>query len=153
TLLEALDEAIAPATVVLKNGSPSRALEGIEPYERVAKGTVTGPVELEENGARFLADLAEGQKTGWFFDQRENRAAVAALARGKRVADFYSYAGGFAVQAMKAGAASAVAVDRSESALDLAQRAAALNGVAIETARAEVFAEMDRLATANATFG
>ncbi len=102
---------------------------------------------------RFLADLAEGQKTGWFFDQRENRAAVAALSAGRSLVDFYSYAGGFAVQAMKDGAATAVAVDRSEGALELAQRSAALNDVAIETVKAEAFAEMERMAAAGARFG
>jgi 23S rRNA (cytosine1962-C5)-methyltransferase len=152
-ILEALDAVLAPTTVLLKNSSSARTLEGIELYDRIAKGALEGPVELEENGARFLADLAEGQKTGWFFDQRDNRAQVAALARGRTVADFYSYGGGFAVQAAKAGAAKVVAVDRSEPALDLAQRSAGLNGVVIETARAEAFAEMERLALAGAQFG
>ena len=152
-ITEALDSVIAPKTIVLKNESSSRTLEGIELYERVTKGTLDGPVELEENGSRFLADLAEGQKTGWFFDQRDNRAQVAALAKGRTVLDFYAYAGGFAVQAAKAGATRVIAVDRSEAALDLAQRAAGLNGVIIETARAEAFAEMERLAAAGARFG
>jgi 23S rRNA (cytosine1962-C5)-methyltransferase len=152
-VIEALETVLAPTTIVLKNSSPARTLEGIELYDRVVKGTLAGPVELEENGARFLADLAEGQKTGWFFDQRDNRAQVAALAAGRSVIDFYSYAGGFAVQAMKAGAASAMAVDRSEAALELAQRSAALNGVTIDTTKAEAFGEMERLAAAGTRFG
>ncbi len=152
-IIEALDAVLAPKTIVLKNESPARTLEGLELYERVAKGALDGPVELEENGARFLADLAEGQKTGWFFDQRENRAQVAALSAGRSVLDFYAYAGGFAVQAAKLGATRVIAVDRSEAALDLAQRSAALNGVTIETARAEAFAEMERLAAAGSKFG
>lgn len=152
-VLAALDEVVAPAAVVLKNTSGARILEGLELYDRVAKGRIAEPVELEENGARFLADLAEGQKTGWFYDQRDNRASVAALARGRRVIDFYSYAGGFAIQAAKAGATSVMAVDRSQPALDLAARSAALNGVAIETARADVFAEMERLNAAGQRFG
>jgi 23S rRNA (cytosine1962-C5)-methyltransferase len=153
SLIEALDQVLAPATIILKNDTSGRALEGIEVYDRIVKGALGGPVELEENGARFLADLAEGQKTGWFFDQRDNRAQVAALSAGRSVIDFYSYAGGFAVQAMRAGAAKAVAVDRSEGALDLAQRSAALNGVVIETVKAEAFAEMERLGAAGARFG
>jgi 23S rRNA (cytosine1962-C5)-methyltransferase len=152
-IIEALETVLAPKTIVLKNANAARGLEGLDLYDRVAKGSLDGPVELEENGARFLADLAEGQKTGWFFDQRENRAQVAALARGRAVLDFYCYGGGFAVQAMKAGARRAIAVDRSEAALDLAQRAAGLNGVVIETARAEAFAEMERLGAAGARFG
>ncbi|HEY1723268.1 MAG TPA: class I SAM-dependent rRNA methyltransferase [Magnetospirillaceae bacterium] len=152
-IVEALESVIAPKTILLKNESASRTLEGLELYERVVKGSLDGAVELEENGARFLADLAEGQKTGWFFDQRDNRAQVAALSKGRTVLDFYAYAGGFAVQAALAGAKRVIAVDRSETALDLAQRSAGLNGVIIETARAEAFAEMERLAAANARFG
>ena len=152
-LIEALDQVLSPATIILKNDTSGRTLEGIESYDRVVKGAIDGPVELEENGARFLADLAEGQKTGWFFDQRDNRAQVAALSAGRSMVDFYSYAGGFAVQAMKAGAAKAVAVDRSESALELAQRSASFNGVTIETVKAEAFAEMEKLGAAGARFG
>jgi 23S rRNA (cytosine1962-C5)-methyltransferase len=152
-VIEALEHVLAPRVIVLKNASAARGLEGLELYDRVAKGTLEGPVELEENGARFLADLAEGQKTGWFFDQRENRAQVAALAKGRSVIDFYSYAGGFAVLAAKAGAARVIAVDRSEGALDLARRSAERNGVAVELARAEAFAEMERLGAAGTRFG
>jgi 23S rRNA (cytosine1962-C5)-methyltransferase len=151
--IEALDALLAPAAILIKNGGPSRALEGLDTYEQVAKGTLDGPVEIEENGARFLADLALGQKTGWFFDQRENRAAVAHLAAGRSVLDLYSYGGGFAIGALRAGATSAMAVDSSQPALDLAARSAALNGVALECARAEVFAETARLALAGARFG
>ncbi len=93
-VIEALDAVLAPRAIVLKNSSSSRTLEGLELYERVAKGSLDAPVELEENGARFLADLAEGQKTGWFFDQRDNRAQVAAVSAGRTVLDFYAYAGG-----------------------------------------------------------
>ncbi len=152
-ILGAIDQVLAPVAVVLKNDSPVRKLEGLELYDRVAKGDLAGPVELEENGARFLADLATGQKTGWFYDQRDNRAAVAALAAGRSVVDFYAYAGGFAVQAARAGARRVVAVDRSEASLALAARSAGLNGVEIETARADAFAEMERLAAASQRFG
>ena len=89
-ILAALDEVLAPRVVVLQNDSAVRKLEGLELYHRIEKGELSGPVELEENGARFLADLVDGQKTGWFFDQRDNRAAVAALAKGRSVVDFYT---------------------------------------------------------------
>ncbi len=152
-ILEAIDQVLAPKAVVLKNDSPVRKLEGLELYDRLAKGDLSGPVELEENGARFLADLADGQKTGWFYDQRDNRAAVAALAKGRSMIDFYTYAGGFAVQAALAGASRVVAVDRSEGSLALASRSAELNAVKIEAVRADSFAEMERLATAGEKFG
>lgn len=152
-LAAAFDRVLAPKAVVLINDSPVRKLEGLELEHRVLSGELTGPVELIENGCRFVADLADGQKTGWFFDQRDNRAFVARLAKGRRVLDLYTYAGGFALQAAMAGAAETIAVDRSEQSLVLARQAAELNGLTIETVRAEAFAEMERLATAKETFG
>jgi 23S rRNA (cytosine1962-C5)-methyltransferase len=152
-VLAALDRAVAPAVVHVRNDSPVRRLEGLELYDRLAKGELTGPVVVEENGCRFFADLVTGQKTGWFYDQRDNRAAVAALAGGRSMIDFFCYAGGFAIQAARAGADPVVAVDRSEASLALAVRSAELNGVAIDAVRAEAFAEMERLAAAGRRFG
>jgi 23S rRNA (cytosine1962-C5)-methyltransferase len=154
-LLEALDEVLAPKAVVLRNDSPSRGLEGLTTGVRVASGSLEGPVRLEENGAAFFADPGAGQKTGWFYDQRDNRAAIAALARGADVIDFYSYNGGFAVQCAKAGARSVVAVDRSEAALANGRAAAEANGVGAvcEFRRADAFEELERLAATGAKFG
>jgi 23S rRNA (cytosine1962-C5)-methyltransferase len=154
-LLEALDEVLAPKAVVLRNDSPSRGLEGLATGVRMASGSLEGPVRLEENGAAFFADPGAGQKTGWFYDQRDNRAAIAALARGADVIDFYSYNGGFAVQCARAGARSVVAVDRSEAALANGRAAAEANGVGAvcEFRRADAFEELERLAAAGAKFG
>jgi 23S rRNA (cytosine1962-C5)-methyltransferase len=152
-LLDALAQVLAPRAVVLRNDSPVRGLEGLAQEHRVALGELDGPVELVENGSRFLADLTGGQKTGWFYDQRDNRAFMASLAKGRRVLDVYTYAGGFAVQAAMAGASEVTAVDRSEHSLELAAGAARLNGVELRTARAEAFAEMARLDQANERFG
>lgn len=152
-VVDALAEVLGVRAVALKNDSPVRRLEGLETHDRVALGTIDGPVELVENGARFVADLAGGQKTGWFHDQRDNRAFMARLARGRRMLDVYTYAGGFAVQAALAGAAEVVAVDRSEHSLALADQAARLNGVTVATVRAEAFAEMARLDAAGERFG
>jgi 23S rRNA (cytosine1962-C5)-methyltransferase len=154
-LLAALDEVLSPRRVVLRNDSPSRALEGLALVVEEARGGAgDGPVELRENGARFLADLGEGQKTGWFFDQRENRARVAALADGARVLDAYCYAGGFGVLAACRGASEVVLLDRSERALALAMSAAGLNGVEARcrALRGEAFAELERLAAAGERF-
>jgi 23S rRNA (cytosine1962-C5)-methyltransferase len=122
---------------------------------RVAKGEMNGPIEVRENGARFLADLSAGQKTGWFFDQRDNRAFMAGLAKGRRVLDVYSYTGGFGIQAAVAGAAQVLACDRSEQALALAEKAAGLNGAAgsMKFVRAEAFAEMEKLVGQGERFG
>ncbi|HSV29026.1 MAG TPA: class I SAM-dependent rRNA methyltransferase [Candidatus Omnitrophota bacterium] len=151
-LVEAL-AALGAKAVVLRNDSPVRGLEGLDQHHRVALGEMAGPVELVENGCRFVADLTEGQKTGWFYDQRDNRAFMARLAKGRRVLDVYTYAGGFAVTAAMAGAAEVVAVDRSEHSLALASRAAELNNVKLRVARAEAFAEMARLDAAGERFG
>jgi 23S rRNA (cytosine1962-C5)-methyltransferase len=146
-VLAALDQVLAPEIVVLRNDSSARLAEGLSTEVRVATGTVDGPVELVENGARFTADLLGGQKTGWFFDQRANRRFMSSLARDQRVLDLYTFAGGFAVQAALAGAREIVGIDRSEPALALATEAASRNGVAARCIfrRGEAFAEMERL--------
>ncbi|WP_029010733.1 class I SAM-dependent rRNA methyltransferase [Azospirillum halopraeferens] len=153
-VLAALDDVLDPAAVILRNDSTQRAMEGLPEESRLAKGAVDGPIRLEENGAAFFADPLGGQKTGWFYDQRDNRAFVASLARGGRVIDFFSYNGGFAVTCAVSGAASVIAVDRSQPALDNAARAAEANGVAgaFEARRADAFNELDRLANAGETF-
>ena len=152
-LLDALRTVLNPRAVVLRNDTAVRGLEGLALEHKLAFGELDGPVELVENGARFLADLTGGQKTGWFYDQRDNRAFVARLATGRRVLDVYTYAGGFAVQAALAGATSVTAVDRSEHSLALAEGAARLNNVAVSCVRAEAFAEMARLDAAGERFG
>lgn len=153
-LVEALDSLIRPASILLRNDSPARELEGLPAEVRWARGERNGPVEVNENGVRFLADLGGGQKTGWFYDQRSNRAMVARLADGARVLDVYSYSGGFALQAASAGAAEVTGIDRSAAALALAERAAALNGVESRCRfrRGEAFQELSRLDEAGERF-
>jgi 23S rRNA (cytosine1962-C5)-methyltransferase len=153
-VLDALRELLAPSAIVLRNDSPVRTLEGLPSETGVATGAVAEPVLVPENGAVFDADLIAGQKTGWFFDQRDNRRFVAALARGSRVLDLYCCSGGFAVQAAHAGAAAVLGIDRSEPALALAAAAAARNGVAeiCTFRRADVFGEASRLAAAGERF-
>ncbi|MBI2977533.1 MAG: class I SAM-dependent rRNA methyltransferase, partial [Rhodospirillales bacterium] len=92
--------------------------------------------------------------TGWFYDQRDNRARVAKLASGVRVLDVYAHTGGFAIACARAGAREVIAVDSSGPALELAQLAARLNGVAntCRFAKAEAFAELERLAQARERF-
>jgi 23S rRNA (cytosine1962-C5)-methyltransferase len=153
-ILAALDEVLAPEVVVFRNDSHARTLEGLPTETRFAKGSLTSPLEVRENGSTFLADLSEGQKTGWFFDQRPNRAFVAGLAKGQRVLDCYSFTGGFGIQAAVAGAAEVTLVDRSEPALALAKQAAALNGVGdrCKILRGEVFETLEKLAEGKERF-
>ena len=154
-LLEAIERVLQVERIVFKNDSPARAREGLELGVEVVKGEASGGIELRENGLLFLADPIEGQKTGWYYDQRDNRAFAAGLARGERVLDLYSYGGGFGITALKAGAKEALSIDRSERALNLAQEAAERNGVAdgFTSAREEGFAALERLLRDKQRFG
>lgn len=152
-ILGALDSVLNPSTVILRNDGSQRALEGLPEETRLAKGALDGALRLEENGNVFFADPLGGQKSGWFYDQRDNRAFMAKLAKGRRVLDVYTYAGGFAVTAAMAGAASVTAVDRSEHSLALAEGAVTLNGANVQTVRAEAYAELARLDAAGERFG
>ena len=154
-LLDVLDAQIAPSAIVLRNDNAVRRLEGLPLETRVARGAVpAGPVPLVENGARFFADPLGGQKTGWFYDQRESRTRVAALATGARVLDVYAYTGGFGVLAAAHGAAEVLCLDSSQAALDLAARAAEANGVAgrCRFRRGEAFETLERFAAEGARF-
>jgi 23S rRNA (cytosine1962-C5)-methyltransferase len=154
-LVEALTATLKPRAIVARNDSPVRELEGLAKESTLLAGTLEGPVEVAENGVRYLADPMGGQKTGWFFDQRDNRAFMASLARGRTVLDLYTYAGGFALQCAAREAAHVTAVDRSEASLSLAARAAEINGLSdrISFIRAEAFGEMERLAERRERFG
>lgn len=147
SLIAALDKVLAPARIILKNDSPARELEGLTTSVDLVRGANDGPIAVEENGITYFCDPLNGQKTGWFYDHRDNRAFIAGLAAGARVVDFYSYAGAFALACARAGAAEVVAVDRSEGALQLAAKAAAHNGLEprLQFRRADAFAEMERM--------
>ncbi len=153
-LLAALDTVCAPEVVVLRGDAPARTLEGLDRDVRIAKGAMPDRLALEESGIRYFADLAHGQKTGWYFDQRDNRAFMATLADGRSVLDAYSYAGGFALAAARAGASEVVALDSSAPALLLGEEAAAANKLSARCrfVKADVFEELERLAAAGETF-
>jgi 23S rRNA (cytosine1962-C5)-methyltransferase len=111
-----------------------------------------GRIAVEENGARYFADLGQGQKTGWYYDQRDNRAFIAAIAKGKSVLDVYSYTGGFGILAARAGASEVMCVDSSAPALALAEESAAANKASIRAVKGDVFEELERLATQKEVF-
>ena len=149
-LIAALEDVIAPANILFRNDTAGRALEGLPNEVRVVKGTIDEPVEVVENGVRFLTDPTGGQKTGWYFDHRENRARIARLAKGCRMLEVFSYLGGFGIQAAAGGAGAVTCLDRSRHAIELAMRSADLNGVADRCSfvRGEAFEELARLAEA-----
>ena len=157
--LAPLAEALAAVTGVrhvLKNAaSRARALEGLDDASAVLIGQAPdGPVPVEMTGATYLADLTGGQKTGLYYDQRPNHAFAARLARGARMLDVFSHAGGFSLAALAGGAEAALAVDGSAAALELAQAGAARTGVAdrFATRRADAFEAMEALAAEGARF-
>jgi 23S rRNA (cytosine1962-C5)-methyltransferase len=154
-IVDALDRLLTPRAIVLRNDSPVRELEGLTQEVRTVKGSLDGPIELIENQVTFVIDPLEGQKTGWYYDQRENRGFVARLARDQAVLDLYSYSASFGLQAAAAGAESVLAIDRSQLGLDLALASAEQNGVAarLETVREDAFAALERLATDKRRFG
>lgn len=145
-IVAVLQELLSPRAIVLKGDSAARKQEGLAEEIRLLAGTLDGPVEGEENGTVFIADLLEGQKTGWFYDQRDNRAFMAGLCAGARVIDAYAHTGGFGLQAAKGGAASVEAIDRSGLSLGFAERAAERNGVAgrFTATKADVFDLFER---------
>ena len=128
-LLAAIDAVVAPAAVVLRGDGAFRALENLERSVRLAKGRIEAPVVVREADRAFPADVMEGQKTGWFFDQRDNRAFVASLADGGTMLDVFCHSGAFAVGAAGRGASQVLGIDSSKKALELGQEAARMNGV------------------------
>jgi 23S rRNA (cytosine1962-C5)-methyltransferase len=129
-VIAALAKVFKPRAILLRNDSTARAQEGLESYVESGVGEVPEVVEIEENNTRFEVPLLSGQKTGWFYDHRLNRARVQHLAGGMRVLDVFSYIGGWGVAAAAAGASEVICIDSSARALDLVERNAALNGVA-----------------------
>ncbi|MCR9151731.1 MAG: class I SAM-dependent rRNA methyltransferase [Rhodobacteraceae bacterium] len=150
----ALAEVTGVAHVVKNGTGRARGLEGLAEETTVLSGAVTGPVRVPMNGATYLADLLGGQKTGLFFDQRDNHAFAARLARGARVLDVFSHVGGFGLAALAAGAERALAVDGSAAALELARAGAEAGGVTdrFETRQGDAFAVLEALANEAARF-
>jgi len=156
-ICDALETLVAPKGILLRGAERGLAkLEGLHLADRLVRGTApTGPIFVREHGLRFGVDLAAGQKTGYYLDQRDNRQAAARYARGRRVLDMFCYSGGFSVACAVAGrAASVLAVDSSAKATALAKANADLNGAANVTVEtADAFEKLDALAAAGERFG
>ena len=153
-LLAALVGLVRPAGILLRNDTGSRELEGLERYVETAHGEVPARVEIRENGVRFLVPLTGGQKTGWFYDHRDNRARLGRYVPDRRVLDVFSYAGGWGVQAAVAGAGEVLCVDSSAAAVSILGESAALNGVdsRVRTLQADAFDALRDLAAARERF-
>lgn len=133
-IVAAIRRVLAPERIGIAADGRARGLEGLEPIANwvlgEVKDTLPDQINVQENGLHYFADPLGGQKTGWFYDHRANRATMAKLTRNLRVLDLYSYTGGFALACLAGGATAVVSVDRSAPALALATKAAAANGVA-----------------------
>lgn len=125
----ALDELLKPTGIYLKNDHRARALEGLPGECKTLSGAVPDKVVINEGGLRFSVPLGEGQKTGYYFDQSENRAYLRPFFKDRIVVDLYSYVGAFAVNAAKFGAKAVLGIDSSAPAIALAKDNAKLNGV------------------------
>lgn len=146
---------VTGVTAIVKNATGrARGLEGLAEETVLLQGAIDAPLPVPMNGATYLADLLGGQKTGLFYDQRPNHAFAARLAKGARVLDIFSHVGGFSLAALAAGADSALAVDGSAPALDLAGRGAAAMGVAERLAvrKGDAFQVMEALRDEGAIF-
>lgn len=153
-LVGLLAELLRPEAVYERNDPAVRTLEGLPRRSGWLTGEHDPEVEIRDGPARFLVDVAAGQKTGFFLDQRENRLAAASLVKDLDVLDAFCYTGGFSVLAALGGAKTVVAIDSSKEALALAARNAELNGVAARCrfVEANVFEELRRLVDGGGRF-
>ena len=153
-LIEVLRERNLPVSCIYeRNDVKIRELEGMEQYKGFYHSPLLAPeeektlVDIVENGIRYTVDVENGQKTGFFLDQKFNRLAAASIARGRHVLDCFTHTGAFALNAAKGGAASVTALDISEEAVQMAAHNGIINGLPIQAVRADVFdflTELDR---------
>jgi 23S rRNA (cytosine1962-C5)-methyltransferase len=154
-LVEILAELIQPEGIYLRTERGIGQLEGVQLQDGPLWGaTPDGPVSIEEDGLHLLVNLAEGQKTGYYLDQRDNRRAVARFAAGRRVLDAFCYSGGFGLHAARAGARAVLGIDASAPALELAQENARRNGLErVDFVKDDLFSRLGALAAAGERFG
>ena len=152
---QALVTVLGTRSLLFKNDSAAREMEGLASYVEQTLGT-SGELEaavVVEDGLRFHAALQGGQKTGWFFDQAANRRALGKYVRPEaRVLDVFSYVGAWGVRAAVSGAADVLCVDSSAAALELAERNGRENGVRVRTRRGDAFDVLEDLAREEALF-
>jgi 23S rRNA (cytosine1962-C5)-methyltransferase len=152
-IADAVAKVIGPQTLIWKNDSGARELEGLPSYVETAFGPVVDETVVEENGVRYFVPMGHGQKTGWFYDQAANRTALLKYVRGARVLDVFCYLGAWGLAAARAGAREVLCVDSSAPALDLLQRSAAANGLGnVRTERADAFEALAALRAAGEKF-
>ncbi|HOJ29361.1 MAG TPA: class I SAM-dependent rRNA methyltransferase [Spirochaetota bacterium] len=141
TIAQIINDVLKPESIYERSDHEGRKKEGLHEQSTQVYGYTPEIIEVNENGMLFLVDVRRGQKTGFFCDQRDNRKKVKEIANGRDVLNLFSYTGGFSVAALLGGAKSAVSVDGSGSALQVAHRNCEMNNVgqAHEIIKADVF--------------
>ena len=155
TLADILQEIFAPVCIYERSDSDGRELEGLPLRSGVLRGTLPAQVEVTEHGLRFAVDVAAGQKTGFYLDQRDNRALTGTLSADRDVLNCFCYTGGFSLYALRGGAKSVLSIDSSQEALQLAQANVELNGLdasRTEWQCADVFEALRKLRDQNRKF-
>jgi 23S rRNA (cytosine1962-C5)-methyltransferase len=131
-IIEILIEIIKPAGIYERSDFEVRTKEGLQPIQGLLKGTIPKDlIEVQENGFKFLVDVKSGHKTGFYLDQRDNRALISEFSKGKSVLNCFSYTGGFSVYALASGAERIIQLDSSSSALEIANKNIELNGLSL----------------------
>jgi 23S rRNA (cytosine1962-C5)-methyltransferase len=151
---EAILAELGPSAIIARNDTPVRELEGLPRLVEPLYGTAPETLDIDEAGAVFTVPALTGQKTGWFYDMRENRSRLCHYVKGQRVLDLFAYAGAFSVRAALAGAAAVTCLDSSETACRMAKEAANRNGVGavVETVRADAAAFLEDCAASGRSF-
>lgn len=156
-LIEALQTLFQPKTIYFQNDTSFRKMEGIPEAASDFIGEPITTLQVVENDLAFYIDFLSSQKTGWFFDHRNNRKLISQFVAGKSVIDYFCYSGGFALQAANAGASKVIAVDRSETALNNAKDTLKhlehiTQSKTVEFVCAETFKDMDHRITQQQRF-
>ncbi len=153
-IIQALVKMVQPKGIYLRTERGIGEQEGLELHDSLLWGTLpTAPLFIDEAGLKFTVNLTEGQKTGFYLDQRDNHQAVAKYATDRRVLDAFSYSGGFGLHAAKAGAKQVICVDGSEGALELGKQNTELNHLTqVEFVRSDVFKYLEQALQQNEKF-
>jgi 23S rRNA (cytosine1962-C5)-methyltransferase len=153
-ITEAVVKVLKPRQLWWKNDASIRALENLPSYADLGHGEHGAPPLVREGGLEFEIDPVGGQKTGWFYDQRDNRDRLARFVAGKRVLDVFSYLGAWGIRAAASGATEVVCVDASQAAVDAIGRNAERNGLAerVRAVRADAFDHLRALREARERF-
>ncbi|HEX7966322.1 MAG TPA: class I SAM-dependent rRNA methyltransferase [Gammaproteobacteria bacterium] len=152
-IVAALEKVVKPSAIVFRNDVGIRELEGLPLYTETALGTPPAVLDVVEHGLKFQAPLEGGQKTGWFFDQHDNRARLFRYVKGQAVLDVCSYVGAWGIQAAAHGASEVTCVDSSASALEWVQKNAAANGLKVATLQEDAFDALKALKDEGRRFG